>query len=256
MTVPKRSQPPPSPSCWDSDDSEAFPPSRNRTPSPQEPRTPPPCNSILSSWASIPRSSTPPRTPSPPSHHRSPRNILTQGRHPAVSSTSGSAQRNHPSLFQSLRDLPPIPRRTPLPSPTPSTPTAVQRQRIRQAYNKSKNSLRTIQRIDDRSAIGIARAPIQKSIQCRKNRVAVARRARRGIFCNDCKVHCPTQKHYDDHLKTDKHNRTKVLKPYRCTICSFTDFPPEDYDRHINGKKHRNNYTHSGKLKKYSHSTF
>ena len=224
----RRSQPPASPSCWDSDDPDAFPISTPRasSPLPKEPRTPPSFPPFTTSPVHEIRTPSPPRSSSPTLSAFDPIVIDT----PTTSTTV--TQRNPSPLGTSLSDLPAIPRVSPKPSVTNQ-----QRQAIRQAY--TGNQLRrTLLPIDDRSAHAIARVPRQREIQQQRRRFSLSQRIQRGRRCSICKVHCPTVAHYTQHVRSRAHQRAQLLRPYPCEICSFTAFSREDYQRHINGKRH------------------
>ncbi len=228
MTVTRRSQPPSSPSCWDSDDSDAFPRSTPRASSllPEEPRTPPPFPPFTTSPVHQLRTPSPPRSSSPTPSGFDPIRIDTP-----TTSTS-VAQRNPSPLGTSLSDLPSIPRVSP-----PLNVTSQRRQAIRQSY-RSDRSRPTLLPIDDRSAHAIARVPRQREIQQQRRRVPLSERISKGRRCSTCNVYCPTKSHYLQHIRTRAHQRAQFLRPYPCNICSFTAFSREDYQRHINGKRH------------------
>jgi len=172
VTGTRRSQPPPSPLRWDSDDSDAFPrpSSRASSPLPEEPRTPPPLPPFTTSPEHTVKTPSPPRTSSATPSAFDPIEIDTP------TTSTRAAQRNPSTIGTSLRDLPTIPRVTP-----PSKVTSQQRQAIRQAYTRNQ-SRPTLVPIDDRSAHAISRVPRQREIQQQRRRVPLSQRIQKRQF--------------------------------------------------------------------------
>lgn len=281
MTVTPRSQPRTSPSCRPSDDPDAFPSSPPSTPPP--PSTPRPFGETTPSnpYSTELLNPTPiPPTPSTP--------ITTPPPHPSTTSTSSPfaldpmdidtpspidtdppqeaqeapaavvppcssltdtavTQPRSPSTFKlhttSGAKLPPIPR-----LPLPPTPTIQQRQQIRQKYVKPRP---TMQHIDDRAAVALARVPDRRALQQKRRRkFPLTQRVSRGTRCERCNVHCPTPTHYSEHIKSRRHQRAGTQnKLFHCKTCSVDRYSLEDYQRHLQSKAHRNqlNLSHSKK---------
>jgi len=227
VTVSRR-QPPSSPSSYDTDDKEAFPPSTPpSTPPPTEPQDP---------FTSPPHT---PRTPPPPSPLSSPMQDIEES---SVVVVSPEPVRLLPQVPQVPRlALPPVPQLLLPPRPVSLAPRPPS-QGLPPKARPTPQARRTLQPIDDRTAIALERVPRQRAIQKKRRAQPLNKRASRGKECKLCNKYLPTLKHYKDHLKTKAHQRKEINKdPFDCKTCDQKFYSIEDYRRHLQSKGHRTN---------------
>ena len=57
--------------------------------------------------------------------------------------------------------------------------------------------------------------------------------------CDDCNVYCLSLATKNQHIKSRNHYLKSRYQEQKCLVCHETFFTPEDYKRHVHGKKHR-----------------
>ena len=91
-----------------------------------------------------------------------------------------------------------------------------------------------------------AQKHIQRTVK-RRETSALRLQRRRGFkpwICEPCGKVCRNSLAKADHLQTRKHLRRTEYKGQHCTLCDFVAKSPEDFDRHIQGRRHKQRIGH------------
>ena len=258
---------PGSPSNYDSDDSLAFPESPKTPPSlrslrfPIVPRTPRP---VIPLSPSIPEAQkdkdndfilrTPPQIFTPrPLHSPTPSETTTLPPSP-LRLPSPRLPVNRHLYLGSKPSLAPVPKapappvsRTAVASSSSARgnqkPTLVERIEAHKVFLKHKQAVDkriAAQRKTIQIAPAISRT-IDRTVNYRQ-RHQIRRIKNEPIECKVCQRMCPGRKQYEIHLKTRRHLRlTGGPTEFTCETCGNKKFfDRADFQRHIQGRKHRN----------------
>jgi hypothetical protein len=91
-----------------------------------------------------------------------------------------------------------------------------------------------------------AQKHIQRTVK-RRETSALRLQRRRGFkswICEPCGKVCRNSLAKADHLKTRKHLRRTEYKGQHCTLCDFLAKSPEDFERRIQGRRHKQRIGH------------
>ena len=137
------------------------------------------------------------------------------------------------------RSIPRVPLSAPAPA-APSKPTLTERVAAHELFLRHKEAA------DRRLASQRKTQVISLPVQTRIDRTIVSRRrSRKKVHqfydCKECGIVCPGKTQYEQHLLSRRHRRISAEETrFTCTLCdSKVLFSKEDYQRHIQGRKHR-----------------
>lgn len=144
--------------------------------------------------------------------------------------------------------LPPVPRSQPLLHRLRAAADAHEGrlEEARQVYRRHHQA--TQRELDNRRKTIRISEPVSRRIQKtirhqnRRRHSQPRRRNNEVLFCEPCKKPFPTKGHLEIHEKTKAHLNKAEFIPIKCDVCrDLTFFSKEDYSRHVNGRRHRNN---------------
>lgn len=237
---------PSSPSEYDSDDLEAFPPSESSRPSEPrtpriddrplpEPRTPPLQLEDLDLSPDTPPFDLDRSPPLPP-----PAQVEILENSDAESSEPIEIEPARQSLQHSAptRTAPAVPR---LPAPTPKSsllPSLLDASKAFKKYQEEANRRLAAQRKVQQASIPVSKT-IQRTVHHRQTKKLRQNKKHISFTCELCNVACPNRGQLEDHKKSKKHKRASLPDSFTCQICKLTVHSPEDFRRHNTSRKHR-----------------
>ena len=151
-----------------------------------------------------------------------------------------------PPNFQTAKVVPPLPPLPPLVLPGPARPVKLA-QVPGHDFRIPRRSPTTAPKSFGKEPghIPIIDLTAQKHIQrtVKRRETSALRRQRRRAFkpwtCGPCKKVCTDSISKANHLKTRGHLLKAKYEGQFCIPCDFHASSPEDYTRHINGKRHK-----------------